>query len=46
VGGRGLVAPARAILSAIRHATGVTLREVPVLPHRLWAAMQQRETVA
>ncbi|MFL5115782.1 MAG: molybdopterin-dependent oxidoreductase [Microvirga sp.] len=46
VGEPALVATAPAILSAIRHATGVTLREVPVLPHRLWAAMQQRETVA
>ena len=42
VGEPALVATAPAILSAIRHATGVTLREVPVLPHRLWAAMQQR----
>jgi len=42
VGEPPLVATAPAILSAIRHATGVTLREVPVLPHRLWAAMRQR----
>ena len=42
VGEPALVATAPAILSAIRHATGVTLREVPVLPHRLWAAMRQR----
>ena len=40
VGEPALVATAPAILSAIRHATGVTLSEVPVLPHRLWAALQ------
>jgi CO/xanthine dehydrogenase Mo-binding subunit len=40
VGEPALVATAPAILSAIRHATGVTMREVPVLPHRLWAALQ------
>ncbi|HEX8665775.1 MAG TPA: molybdopterin cofactor-binding domain-containing protein [Beijerinckiaceae bacterium] len=41
VGEPALVATAPAILSAIRHATGVTMREVPVLPHRLWAAMRR-----
>jgi CO/xanthine dehydrogenase Mo-binding subunit/aerobic-type carbon monoxide dehydrogenase small subunit (CoxS/CutS family) len=41
VGEPALVATAPAILSAIRHATGVTMREVPVLPHRLWAALQE-----
>jgi aldehyde oxidoreductase len=44
VGEPALIATAPAILSAIRHATGVTMRQVPVLPHRLWAALQQRET--
>jgi aldehyde oxidoreductase len=39
VGEPALVATAPAILSAIRHATGVTMRQVPVLPHRLWAAL-------
>ncbi|MCZ0733709.1 molybdopterin-dependent oxidoreductase [Phreatobacter sp. AB_2022a] len=41
VGEPALVATAPAILSAIRHATGVRMTEVPVLPHRLWAAMQE-----
>jgi len=40
VGEPALVPTAPAILSAIRHATGVTLHSVPVLPHRLWQAMQ------
>jgi CO/xanthine dehydrogenase Mo-binding subunit len=39
VGEPALVPTAPAILSAIRHATGVTMRRVPVLPHRLWEAM-------
>ena len=44
VGEPALVPTAPAILSAIRHATGVTLREVPVLPHRLWAALREADT--
>ncbi|MGG5886505.1 molybdopterin-dependent oxidoreductase [Falsiroseomonas sp. HC035] len=40
VGEPALVPTAPAILSAIRHATGVTLRQVPVLPHRLWEALR------
>ena len=35
VGEPALVPTAPAILSAIRHATGVRMTEVPVLPHRL-----------
>ena len=42
VGEPALIATAPAILSAIRHATGVRLRRTPVLPHRLWQALQQR----
>ncbi len=42
VGEPALVPTAPAILSAIRHATGVTLRQVPVLPHRLWEALHVR----
>ncbi|MGE3065029.1 MAG: molybdopterin-dependent oxidoreductase [Hyphomicrobiaceae bacterium] len=42
VGEPALVATAPAILGAIRHATGVTMRKVPVLPHRLWAALQHQ----
>jgi CO/xanthine dehydrogenase Mo-binding subunit len=45
VGEPALIATAPAILSAIRHATGVRVTRVPVLPHRLWEALrQQRET--
>jgi CO/xanthine dehydrogenase Mo-binding subunit/aerobic-type carbon monoxide dehydrogenase small subunit (CoxS/CutS family) len=40
VGEPALVPTAPAILSAIRHATGVTMRQVPVLPHRLWEALR------
>jgi aldehyde oxidoreductase len=43
VGEPALIATAPAILGAIRHATGVTVRKVPVLPHRLWAALQAKE---
>jgi aldehyde oxidoreductase len=42
VGEPALIATAPAILSAIRHATSVTVRKVPVLPHRLWEALQAR----
>jgi CO/xanthine dehydrogenase Mo-binding subunit len=44
VGEPALVATAPAILGAIRHATGVTVRQVPVLPHRLWAALGEAAT--
>ncbi len=40
VGEPALIATAPAILSAIRHATGVRVTRVPVLPHRLWQALQ------
>jgi CO/xanthine dehydrogenase Mo-binding subunit len=40
VGEPGLVPTAPAILGAIAHATGVHLTRVPVLPHRLRAALQ------
>ena len=43
VGEPALIATAPAILSAIRHATGARITRVPVLPHRLWEAMQQGE---
>jgi CO/xanthine dehydrogenase Mo-binding subunit/aerobic-type carbon monoxide dehydrogenase small subunit (CoxS/CutS family) len=42
VGEPALVPTAPAILGAIRHATGVTMRRVPVLPHRLWEALHER----
>lgn len=44
VGEPGLVATAPAILGAIQHATGVRMREVPALPHRLRAAILARES--
>ncbi len=40
VGEPGLVPTAPAILGAIRHATGVRMTRVPVLPHRLRAALR------
>ena len=40
VGEPAMIATAPAILSAIRHATGVAMRRTPVLPHRLWEAMR------
>ncbi|HYF56780.1 MAG TPA: molybdopterin cofactor-binding domain-containing protein, partial [Salinarimonas sp.] len=43
VGEPALVATAPAILSAIRHATGARITRVPVLPHRLHAALHARE---
>ncbi|WP_298726658.1 molybdopterin cofactor-binding domain-containing protein [uncultured Ferrovibrio sp.] len=46
VGEPGLVPTAPAILGAIRHATGVRITEVPVLPHRLHAALRQLPMVA
>ncbi|RTL61107.1 MAG: 2Fe-2S iron-sulfur cluster binding domain-containing protein [Hyphomicrobiales bacterium] len=43
VGEPALIATAPAILAAIRHATGVRVDRVPVLPHRLWAALKAGE---
>jgi aldehyde oxidoreductase len=43
VGEPALVATAPAILGAIRHATGVRVTRVPVLPHRLHEALRLRE---
>jgi len=45
VGEPALVPTAPAILSAIRHATGVRMTEVPVLPHRLLERVRKREAV-
>jgi aldehyde oxidoreductase len=42
VGEPALVATAPAILGAIRHATGITMRRVPVVPHRLWEQLHAR----
>jgi aldehyde oxidoreductase len=43
VGEPGLVPTAPAILGAIHHATGVRMRRVPVLPHRLREAILAKE---
>jgi len=43
VGEPGLVPTAPAILAAIREATGARIREVPMLPHRLRAAILEAE---
>ncbi|TXL70976.1 2Fe-2S iron-sulfur cluster binding domain-containing protein [Vineibacter terrae] len=43
VGEPGLVPTAPAILGAIDHAVGVRLARVPVLPHRLLAALRGKE---
>jgi aldehyde oxidoreductase len=43
VGEPALIATAPAILSAIRHAIGVRMTRVPVLPHRLWEALREKE---
>ena len=44
VGEPGLIPTAPAILGAIHHASGVRMRQVPVLPHRLRAALKQAQT--
>ncbi|WP_426956634.1 molybdopterin-dependent oxidoreductase [Muricoccus radiodurans] len=41
VGEPALIPTAPAILGAIRHATGARITRIPVLPHRLWEAMQR-----
>jgi CO/xanthine dehydrogenase Mo-binding subunit/aerobic-type carbon monoxide dehydrogenase small subunit (CoxS/CutS family) len=43
VGEPGLIPTAPAILGAIEHATGVRMRRVPVLPHRLREAILQQQ---
>ena len=43
VGEPGLVPTAPAILGAIRHATGARLTRVPALPHRVRAAIREKE---
>jgi CO/xanthine dehydrogenase Mo-binding subunit len=44
VGEPGLIPTAPAILGAIRHATGVRLTHLPVLPHRLWQALREQQS--
>jgi CO/xanthine dehydrogenase Mo-binding subunit len=44
VGEPGLIPTAPAILGAIHHATGVRIRQVPALPHRLHAALSKERS--
>jgi aldehyde oxidoreductase len=46
IGEPALVPTAPAILGAIRHATGVVPRQVPVLPHRLWELLRAKDNGA
>ncbi len=41
IGEPALVPTPPAILGAIRHAAGVTIRHLPALPHRVWQAIQE-----
>jgi aldehyde oxidoreductase len=41
IGEPALVPTPPAITGAIRHATGVTMRHLPALPHRIWAALNE-----
>ena len=43
VGEPGLIPTAPAILGAIHDATGVRMRQVPVLPHRLHAELKRKD---
>jgi CO/xanthine dehydrogenase Mo-binding subunit len=44
VGETPIVAPPAAIANAIYHATGVRMRELPMSPPRLWAAMSGKDS--
>jgi CO/xanthine dehydrogenase Mo-binding subunit len=39
-----IIAVAPAVTSAIHHAVGVRLREIPATPERVWAALRQHQT--
>lgn len=43
IGEPALIPTAPAILSAIRHAAGITVTHVPALPHRIWAQLNDKE---
>ncbi|MGD9723116.1 MAG: xanthine dehydrogenase family protein molybdopterin-binding subunit [Pirellulales bacterium] len=43
VGETPIVAPPAAVANAIFHATGVRMRELPMSPPRLWAAMRAKQ---
>ena len=44
IGEVGITGTAAAIANAVHHATGVRMRQVPVLPHRLRAALKHAES--
>jgi CO/xanthine dehydrogenase Mo-binding subunit len=44
IGEPALIPTPPAITGAIRHATGVTVRHLPALPHRIWAALSEART--
>jgi CO/xanthine dehydrogenase Mo-binding subunit len=41
-----IIAVAPAVTSAIHHAAGVRLREIPATPERVWAALRERDGLA
>jgi CO/xanthine dehydrogenase Mo-binding subunit len=41
-----IIAVAPAVTSAIHHAVGVRMREIPATPERVWAALRQQQTGA
>ena len=43
IGEPALVPTPPAIAGAIRHATGITVRRLPALPHRIWAGLRKAE---
>jgi CO/xanthine dehydrogenase Mo-binding subunit/aerobic-type carbon monoxide dehydrogenase small subunit (CoxS/CutS family) len=44
IGEPALVPTPPAIFGAIRHATGVVVRQAPALPHRIWKLLQDRNS--
>jgi CO/xanthine dehydrogenase Mo-binding subunit len=44
IGEPALIPTAPAILGAIRHATGIVVRKIPALPHRIHAALAEAGT--
>ena len=46
IGEPALIPTIPAILSAIRHAVDIDITHVPALPHRIWAALENKEVGA
>ncbi|MDW5596297.1 molybdopterin cofactor-binding domain-containing protein [Conexibacter stalactiti] len=46
IGEAGVIAAAGAVANAIADATGVQLRQLPMLPHRVWAALRDAEAAS